>query len=189
MPLLVVGINHRTAPLEVRERVVFGPTRLVDALRALNRDGGTSENVIVSTCNRTELYVVDGSADRLGDWLERYHGQPMSLASCTYSLADAEAVEHAFSVASGLDSLVVGEPQILGQMKQAARVAEEAGTLGTMLNKLFQSTFAVAKEVRSTTAGRSGQNSFLGILGLLGASAMGFSTGVSAQVFYAPTDA
>ena len=151
MPLLVVGINHRTAPLEVRERVVFGPTRLVDALRALNRDGGTSENVIVSTCNRTELYVVDGSADRLGDWLERYHGHPMSLASCTYSLADAEAVEHAFSVASGLDSLVVGEPQILGQLKDAYRAAQDAGTAGPELNRLFQATFSVAKRVRTET--------------------------------------
>ena len=105
MPLLVVGINHRTAPLEIRERVVFGPTRLVQALTDLRRDGGTSENLIVSTCNRTELYCYTENPGALSHWLEHYHGQPVSLTNSLYEHAEAAAVEHAFAVAAGLDSL------------------------------------------------------------------------------------
>lgn len=151
MPLFVVGINHRTAPLEVRERVVFGPTRLGQALADLRRDGGTSENLIISTCNRTELYCVTESPDALGRWLSRYHGQPVSLEGSLYEHHDAAAVEHAFAVAAGLDSLVVGEPQILGQLKEAYRAAQDAGTAGPHLNRLFQATFSVAKRVRTET--------------------------------------
>ena len=151
MPLLVVGINHRTAPLEIRERVVFEPTRVATALADLRRDGGTSENLIVSTCNRTELYCVTDAPDRLSAWLETYHGHPVSLAQSLYELTDDAAVEHAFAVASGLDSLVIGEPQILGQLKDAYRAAQEAGTAGPELNRLFQATFSVAKRVRTET--------------------------------------
>ena len=102
MPLVVVGINHRTAPLEVREKVVFDPSHLPDALRAL-AGVGARENVIVSTCNRTELYCVSDEPGELGRWLESYHGVSYELKDCLYEHHDATAVEHAFAVASGLD--------------------------------------------------------------------------------------
>ena len=152
MSLVVVGINHRTAPVEVRERVVFEPARVPEALRELASLPEVSESVIVSTCNRTELYCVttDGTAE-LGQWLERYHQLGSSIHHCLYQLADMRAVAHAFSVASGLDSMVLGEPQILGQLKDAYRTAQESGTTGPVLNRLFQATFSVAKRVRTET--------------------------------------
>ena len=150
MPLVVVGINHRTAPLEVREKVVFDPAQLPAALRAL-ASGGARENVIVSTCNRTELYCVVDTAGELGAWLERYHGVGRSLAGSLYEHHDADAVAHAFAVASGLDSMVLGEAQILGQLKDAYRAAQQTGTAGPLLNRLFQASFSVAKRVRTET--------------------------------------
>ena len=150
MPLVVVGINHRTAPLEVREKVVFDPSHLPNALRAL-ASGGARENVIVSTCNRTELYCVLEQPADLGAWLQNYHGVGRSLAGSLYERQDAAAVEHAFAVASGLDSMVIGEAQILGQLKDAYRAAQESGTAGPLLNRLFQATFSVAKRVRTET--------------------------------------
>ena len=150
MTLVVVGINHRTAPVEVREKVVFDAVRLPQALRDLAR-GGARENVIVSTCNRTELYCVLEQPTELGTWLEAYHGGGTSLAGCLYRLEDAAAVEHAFAVAAGLESMVLGEPQILGQLKDAYRAAQEAGTAGPLLNRLFQASFSVAKRVRTET--------------------------------------
>jgi glutamyl-tRNA reductase len=150
MTLVVVGINHRTAPVEVREKVVFDAARLPQALRDL-ASGGARENVIVSTCNRTELYCVLEEPAELGSWLERYHGTGASLTDSLYRLEDAAAVAHAFAVASGLDSMVLGEPQILGQLKDAYRAAQEVGTAGPLLNRLFQATFSVAKRVRTET--------------------------------------
>jgi glutamyl-tRNA reductase len=150
MPLVVVGINHRTAPLEVREKVVFDPSHLPHALHALT-GGGARENVIVSTCNRTELYCVIEEPAGLRPWLEAYHGIGRSLEGSLYERHDAAAVEHAFAVASGLDSMVLGEPQILGQLKDAYRAAQTAGTAGPLLNRLFQATFSVAKRVRTET--------------------------------------
>ncbi len=150
MPLVVVGINHRTAPVEVREKVVFDPSHLPEALRALAR-GGARENVIVSTCNRTELYCVTEAPDELARWLESYHGVGFELRESLYQKDEAGAVEHAFAVASGLDSMVLGEPQILGQLKDAYRAAQDAGTVGPLLNRLFQATFSVAKRVRTET--------------------------------------
>jgi glutamyl-tRNA reductase len=151
MPLLVVGINHRTAPLEVRERVVFVPERLPAALGDLRRDQPVREGVIVSTCNRTELYCYAEEGVALGSWLERYHGAEHFLGGSLYEHSDAAAVEHLFAVAAGLDSMVVGEPQILGQLKDAYRVAHAAGAAGPMLNRLFQASFSVAKRVRTET--------------------------------------
>jgi glutamyl-tRNA reductase len=154
MSLVVVGINHRTAPVEVRERVVFEPTRIPDALQQLRGLPDVRESVIVSTCNRTELYCVTESAgpSELGDWLQRYHGLGNALQlSHLYHHGEQKAVAHAFAVASGLDSMVLGEPQILGQLKDAYRVAQEAGTTGPVLNRLFQSAFSVAKRVRTET--------------------------------------
>jgi glutamyl-tRNA reductase len=152
MSLVVVGINHRTAPVEVRERVVFDPTRVPDALRDLAALPPVQEAVIVSTCNRTEIYCVTESGQaELGDWLQRYHQLGSSIHHCLYHLDDAKAVNHAFAVASGLDSMVLGEPQILGQLKDAYRAAQDAGTTGPELNRLFQAAFSVAKRVRTDT--------------------------------------
>ncbi len=151
MTLIALGLNHHTAPLDIRERVVFHVERLGDALVDL-KQRLASEVAIVSTCNRTEMYLSAGQPQAAAEWLAQYHRfGPGELAPFLYTLPREQAVRHAFRVASGLDSMVLGEPQILGQMKQAVRSAEAAGTLGTVLNKLFQRSFAVAKEVRSTT--------------------------------------
>jgi glutamyl-tRNA reductase len=162
MQLLTLGLNHQTAPLALRERLAFVPTevggtiaRLRDSLAT--RDAGRlTEAAIVSTCNRTELYCAveePGTAtDALADFLASTRQlDGAELRRATYVLPQADAVRHAFRVASGLDSMVLGEPQILGQMKQAEKLSREAGGMGLMLNHLFQRTFAVAKEVRSTT--------------------------------------
>jgi glutamyl-tRNA reductase len=149
--LFTLGLNHQTAPLAVRERVVFHVERLHEALGELKR-GLAHEAAILSTCNRTELYVSGQSPDELTQWLAQYHRLGAAeLQQYLYTLPNEQAVRHAFRVASGLDSMVVGEPQILGQMKEAARAAESAGTLGSLLHRLFQRSFAVAKEVRSNT--------------------------------------
>ena len=159
MTLYTLGLNHQTAPLAVRERVVFHVERVRAALAELKRSLA-QEAAILSTCNRTELYVsADERSERapllaahLSEWLARYHRlQPHELRPYLYTLPREQAVRHAFRVASGLDSMVLGEPQILGQMKEAARAAASAGTLGTLLHRLFQRSFAVAKEVRATT--------------------------------------
>ena len=156
MQLFALGINHRTAPLAIREQLVFQPTEIGPALHELLRIPDVSEAAILSTCNRTEVYcslATGANATPLTEWLARYHGVPGErLSAHLYQHPQQDAIRHMFRVASGLDSMVLGEPQILGQMKQAARMADEAGTLGTLLGKLFQRTFAVAKEVRSTTA-------------------------------------
>jgi glutamyl-tRNA reductase len=148
-----LGINHHTAPLDIREQVAFDPARLVQALHDLLRGRPVREAAILSTCNRTELYCATEEPAAAIDWLAEYHAlSARRIDPYLYQHPQRDAVRHMFRVASGLDSMVLGEPQILGQMKQAARMAEEAGTLGTLLSKLFQRTFSVAKEVRSTTA-------------------------------------
>lgn len=153
MRLFALGINHHTAPLAVREQVAFQPERVNDALSALVHGRAVGEAAILSTCNRTELYCATNDPAEAAGWLAEYHHLPLqSISPHLYTLPQRDAVRHVFRVASGLDSMVLGEPQILGQMKHAARVAEEAGTLGALLHKLFQKTFSVAKEVRSTTA-------------------------------------
>ena len=152
MSLYTLGLNHVTAPLEVRERVVFGPDALSDALRDLTGAHRAKEAAILSTCNRTEVYFHGGEPSKVARWLEGFHGFASdALRPHLYTLPHDKAVTHAFRVASGLDSMVLGEPQILGQMKQAVRVAESAGSLGLVLNRLFQRTFAVAKDVRTHT--------------------------------------
>ena len=152
MSLLVLGLNHRTAPIEVRERIVFDAERLPGALASLAALPGAAEALIVSTCNRTELYCAGAAAETLSGWLVTESGGDGALAGCLYRIEGADAVRHAFSVAAGLDSLVLGEPQILGQFKDAYRAAQRAGTAGALLNRLFQTTFAVAKRVRTETA-------------------------------------
>lgn len=151
MHLFTVGVNHMTAPVSIRENVAFQNEHLGLALRDLNSHG-VHEAAILSTCNRTELYCNTDDPQKALEWLAGYHKlQPKAIEPYMYTLPQQEAVKHAFRVASGLDSMVLGEAQILGQMKQAVRIAENAGTLGTLLHKLFQRTFSVAKEVRTNT--------------------------------------
>ena len=150
--LFALGMNHQSAPLELRERVVFAAERLQAALAELVRAKPVSEAAIISTCNRTEIYGSSNEPGAALEWMADYHQMAaQDLKPYVYSLPQNEAVRHAFRVASGLDSMVLGEPQILGQMKEAVRAAHSAGTLGTTLNRLFQHSFAVAKDVRSNT--------------------------------------
>ena len=162
MPLLALGLNHQTAPLALRERVAFVPDEVGETIARLRerlaaRDAGqVTEAAIVSTCNRTELYCAAEEPDAAGHALAEFiastkHLDSGEIRKASYILPQANAVRHAFRVASGLDSMVIGEPQILGQMKQAEKLAREAGGMGPLLHHLFQRTFAVAKEVRSTT--------------------------------------
>jgi glutamyl-tRNA reductase len=152
MQLFAFGINHETAPLSLREQVVFHAENLVQALRDLVDRHPVKEAAIISTCNRTEVYCHTEVPQQAIDWLADYHQlKAQHLAPHLYQLPRERAVKHAFRVASGLDSMVLGEPQILGQFKDAVRAAESAGTLGLLLNKLFQRTFSVAKAVRSDT--------------------------------------
>ena len=152
MTLFALGLNHHTAPLAIRERVAFGPERLMLALRDLT-SRQVQEAAILSTCNRTEVYFATQEPQQAADWLANYHSLSLNeMSPYLYTYPDRDAVRHVFRVASGLDSMVLGEPQILGQVKEAMRQADEAGTLGTTLHKMFERTFAVAKEVRSTTA-------------------------------------
>ena len=152
MELFAFGINHQTAPLSLRERVVFSAENLVQALRDLVDRHPVKEAAIVSTCNRTEIYCHTEEPRQAVDWLADFHRlKTQNLEPHLYQLPRERAVKHAFRVASGLDSMVLGEAQILGQFKTAVRAAESAGTLGLLLNKLFQRTFSVAKAVRSET--------------------------------------
>ncbi|HZQ62842.1 MAG TPA: glutamyl-tRNA reductase [Casimicrobiaceae bacterium] len=152
MSLYALGLNHQTAPLQIRERVAFAPDFVGQALRDLLVRPKVKEAAILSTCNRTEVYFHGAEPEPVVSWLEEFHRVPRnSLSPYVYALPREQAVSHAFRVASGLDSMVLGEPQILGQMKQAVRYAEAAGSLGLVLNRLFQRTFAVAKDVRTRT--------------------------------------
>ncbi len=155
MHLITIGLNHETAPVAIREQAVFGPEKLVPALQNLTARRDIDETAILSTCNRTEIYCrqqqPDGQA--VVKWLCQFHAlEPQQLQECLYHHPEEEAVKHAFRVASGLDSMVLGEPQILGQMKTAFATAHKAGTTGKILNRLFQNTFSVAKQVRTDTA-------------------------------------
>jgi glutamyl-tRNA reductase len=152
MQLFAFGINHQTAPLSVREQVVFHADNLTTALRELVDRRPVQEAAIISTCNRTEVYCSTEDPRAAVDWMAGYHRlKTQQIEPYVYQLPQEKAVKHAFRVASGLDSMVLGEPQILGQFKQAVRAAQAAGTLGVLLHKLFQRTFAVAKSVRSET--------------------------------------
>lgn len=152
MPLLVIGINHRTAPVEVREKVVFAGSDLPTALRELTAIPGVREAAILSTCNRTELYCHAERSEPLVPWLLHWHELSVhELDGCVYQHVGPSAVQHAFAVASGLDSMILGEPQILGQLKDAYRAALQEHTTGPLLNRLFQSAFSVAKRVRTQT--------------------------------------
>ncbi len=154
MTLIALGLNHQTAPVALRERVAFADDALVRALRGLAAEPGVREALILSTCNRTEIYChVDAGAETTpARWLHQHHGLTAgNLDEFLYRHDDQAAVRHLFRVATGLDSLVLGEPQILGQVKQAYHRAREAGTLSVALERLLQNAFAVAKRVRSDT--------------------------------------
>lgn len=155
MAFIALGINHKTASVAVRERVAFSPEQLAEALRQLCRVVGSREAAILSTCNRSELYLeMENVQPRVVlEWLAQFHEVPVEdLHACAYVHQDDQAIRHMMRVACGLDSLVLGEPQILGQIKTAYAVAREAGTLGPLLGRLFQATFSTAKTVRTDTA-------------------------------------
>lgn len=154
MPLLALGLNHQTAPLSLRERVALDAGQLPAALEALGALPGVEEAALLSTCNRTEIYahVADGAEATVADWLAYRHGLPPAMLSTyLYEHRDAAAVRHLFRVATGLDSLVLGEPQILGQVKEAWQAARHSHRLKTPLDRLFQQSFSVAKRVRTDT--------------------------------------
>jgi len=154
MALIAIGLNHLTAPLAFRERVAFAPENTASALAELTAEPGVREAAILSTCNRTELYcTVEGGNETVpAAWLQRHHQLTGErLGEFLYLHTDADAVRHLFRVATGLESMVLGEPQILGQVKDAYALARDAQTLRAPLDRLFQNTFAVAKRVRSDT--------------------------------------
>ena len=157
MSIVAVGINHKTAPVAVREKISFSPDHLSTALQEMLSAVQCKEAAILSTCNRTELYLVqDGNVeltqDKVVHWLENYHNVPAStIIPSLYWHKDQHAVNHMMRVACGLDSLVLGEPQILGQMKQAYSQAKAAGSMALVMDRLFQRTFGVAKQVRTDT--------------------------------------
>ena len=155
MSILALGLNHKTAPVDMRERLTFGPDIVVGALRSLLEHPSVAEGVILSTCNRTEVYCASSGIGEapLKQWLCQFHGlAPETVAPYLYTYRDHEAVRHLLRVSSGLDSMVLGEPQILGQVKTAFQTANQAGTAQKLLGRLFQHTFSVAKQVRTDTA-------------------------------------
>lgn len=154
MTLTAIGINHKTAPVSLREKVAFTPDTVVEALQALQSLQSVSESVILSTCNRTELYISHEEKDNnfLFSWLSQFHNvEHNSISSHVYSKSDEEAISHLIKVASGLDSLVLGEPQILGQVKQAFSVSKQNGAINSHFDRLFQHVFSAAKRVRNET--------------------------------------
>jgi len=153
--LLTLGLNHNTAPIEIREKLVFSPERLSHSLQSLTQLTSIEEAAILSTCNRTEIYcdIATQQTDELIAWLATQHNLSESyIRNYLYSHTGHQSIKHMSRVACGLDSMVLGEPQILGQMKTAYQQAGEAGTLGKYLGRLFQHTFQVAKKVRTDTA-------------------------------------
>ncbi|HEX5756359.1 MAG TPA: glutamyl-tRNA reductase [Arenimonas sp.] len=154
MPLLALGLNHQTAPLAIREKVALDAGRLPEALSALSAVPGVEEAALLSTCNRTEIYArIDDSAEpQVRHWLAQHHGITIeALDAYLYAHHDEAAVRHLFRVATGLDSLILGEPQILGQVKDAWASAREGKAMRSALDRLFQQSFAVAKRVRTDT--------------------------------------
>ncbi len=158
MGYLTAGINHKTAPISLREQVAFSPDQLLEAMVNAKQTIGIEEVAILSTCNRTELYCsfTEDNHDyplKVIDWLSTYHCVDHKLLSeHTYVYQNKDSVRHLMRVACGLDSLVLGEPQILGQLKTAYSLSQEAGTAGASLNRLFQHSFTTAKQIRTDTA-------------------------------------
>ncbi|MGH8399243.1 MAG: glutamyl-tRNA reductase, partial [Gammaproteobacteria bacterium] len=154
MPFFILGISHATAPVAIRERLSFGTEQIPEALRALTGLAGVEEAAILSTCNRTEIYahLENGSHVQLADWLTRARSpEDPDVRERFYIHSDEAAARHLFRVACGLDSMILGEPQILGQIKDAYELAKRSGSAGNHLHRLFQYAFAVAKQVRTET--------------------------------------
>jgi glutamyl-tRNA reductase len=153
MRLQILGLNHNTAPVEIREQVVFAGDEVGRAVARLIDIEGVDEAVLLSTCNRTEFYVMtsDEGREQLQSWLNDERNLDPAFSDTLFTLDADEAIRHIFRVACGLDSMVLGEPQILGQLKDAFREAQQAGTVGKQLSRLFQHTFSVAKKVRTDT--------------------------------------
>ncbi|RTR26646.1 glutamyl-tRNA reductase [Shewanella atlantica] len=152
MSLVAIGINHKTATVDLREKVAFSPDKIHDAMRSLASRTKTGEAVIISTCNRTELYTNTGDEAEVISWLEEYHQlSHEDVEPCLYRFEGQEVAQHLMRVSSGLDSLILGEPQILGQVKQSFVKAKEAGSVAITMDRLFQNTFSVAKKIRTET--------------------------------------
>jgi len=153
MPLSILGLNHNTAPVEIREQVVFEGDAVNRAISAIAALPGVSETVVLSTCNRTEFYIESEAAghDEIRAWLETDLSLDGDAMASLFSVESEDAIRHLFRVACGLDSMVLGEPQILGQLKDAFRQAEQLGSVGPKLSRLFHHTFSVAKKVRTDT--------------------------------------
>ena len=153
MNIIVVGLSHKTAPVEIREKVAFSPTAMERPLKGLTSLPAVTEGMIVSTCNRVEFYATSRDAEmckvQLRNFLAAFHGIPQEvLEPHIYEYEGAEAIRHVFRVASSLDSMVIGEPQILGQIKTAYGYATEFKTVGLILNRFLHKAFSVAKKVR-----------------------------------------
>lgn len=153
MPLHILGLNHNTAPVEIREQVVFAGDDVERALVDAKKLDGIAEIVILSTCNRTEFYIetTENGLNFLKSWLNDDQALNDAARGALFTVTGEDAIRHLFRVACGLDSMVLGEPQILGQLKDAFRQAEQAGTVGTQLNRVFDHTYSVAKKVRTDT--------------------------------------
>ena len=153
MPLQIFGLNHNTAPVEIREQVIYSGDDVTRALSQLLTLNGIDEAVLLSTCNRTEFYIVsnDCDSDVLQSWLQNDQNLSAEAEKALFTLGKDDAIRHLFRVACGLESMVLGEPQILGQLKDAYRQAQHAGSVGSQLSRLFQHTFSVAKKVRTDT--------------------------------------
>jgi len=157
MDLAVIGINHKTAPVEIREKFSFSPRQIIEVNRMLKKEGILSENLILSTCNRMEIYAVAARmSDYIGsikDFLSRFHNLRLAdYENIFYVYRDRQAIEHLFRVAAGLDSMVIGEMEILGQVKKAYQDARESRSTGKILNRLFEKAFNNAKKIRTDTS-------------------------------------
>lgn len=181
MNFLVLGLSHRTSPIELRERLAFGAAAAERAMAELKDSGIAAEGVIVSTCNRVELYVASKlsateASGRLRDFLLTGRGVSQPLGGELFALPQQAALEHLFRVAAGLDSLVLGETEILGQLKQAYQAALAGGHTGRVLNKAFQTAFSIAKLIRSQTGIQRGQTSVASVAVELAESVFGSLT-------------
>ncbi|NNJ72411.1 MAG: glutamyl-tRNA reductase, partial [Enterobacterales bacterium] len=154
MTLITLGINHKTAPIGVREKVAFSPAEIPEALQDMAQLREVREVALLSTCNRMELYLntTSENVDFLFDWLaENKSLSREDLQECHYIYQGEQAIAHMMKVACGLDSMILGEPQILGQLKDACSIARSAGTISTLLDRWFQQAFVAAKQVRTET--------------------------------------
>ena len=162
MAINVLGVNHKTAPINIREKLVFGKDSIPRALTDIRKIQGVNEVVLISTCNRTEIYTESSSDNtEIIKWLNRNQSVGKDCEPYMYSYCDEEAVKHLFNVTSGVDSMVIGENEILGQVKEAYKIADQNQCLASSLKRLFEFSFSVAKEVRTTTDIGSNPVSFM----------------------------